>query len=57
MIVQDDEDVKPPISHTAPQNAVNTDIIELEARIAAHEIRMKFLAEQVQSPQTVKEST
>ena len=50
MIVQDDEDVKPPISHIAPQSAVNTDIIELEARIAAHKIRVKLLEEQVRSP-------
>ena len=44
-LVQDDEDVKPPAPHPTPQN--DTDIIELEARIAAHEIRIKLLAEQV----------
>ena len=44
-MIQDDDDVKPPAPHLVPQN--DTSIIELEARIAAHEIRIKLLAEQV----------
>ena len=48
------EDVKPPVPHIASSNAANTDIIELEARIAAHKIRVKLLEEQVQSPSTIK---